>query len=360
MSIEKRQRKGGISWYVRLRRPDGTQYARSFRTRKEAERFQAAELADRDRGAWIDPASGEITVGEWSREWFASNVHSWKPATVSRHDLALRTQWVPRLGAQKLVSVQPRHVQAIVNDLATSYANWTVRGYVGTGRLMFSDAVAMDVISRTPFRGIKLPSADAGERRTLTPIEVHLLADAIGKDWRCLIYVGGVLGLRFGEAVALAVGDIDLAGRRISITKAVSEVNGHLITGPPKTAAGVRTIDIPVQLAHELTEHIDRRNLGRPDQLIFADSLGGPIRRSNFRRRILVPALEATGIEGFTFHGLRHSAATQWVAAGIDLRTVQYWLGHSTPKLVLQLYAHAVRDEMRAAADRNGDSFWSV
>ncbi|MCP4961772.1 MAG: tyrosine-type recombinase/integrase, partial [Actinomycetia bacterium] len=123
--------------------------------------------------------------------------------------------------------------------------------------------------------------------------------------------------------------------------------------------AGVRTIDMPDRLGAELAAHIESYGIQQqPGRLLFVDSAGGPIRRSNFRKRVLVPALEATGIEGFTFHGLRHSAATQWVAAGIDLRTVQYWLGHTNPRLVLELYAHAVHDEMRVAAETNGSTFW--
>lgn len=157
------------------------------------------------------------------------------------------------------------------------------------------------------------------------------------------------------------MGDVDFATGRVLVTKAVTEVGGVLTVGEPKTAAGVRMIDMPDQLADELRTHIDSLDLASsPDHLLFSDALGGPIRRSNFRRRVLMPALSRSEIEGFTFHGLRHSAATQWVAAGIDLKTVQYWLGHSTSRLVLELYAHAIQDETRAAAKANGTIFWST
>jgi integrase len=226
---------------------------------------------------------------------------------------------------------------------------------------MFADAVSSELIGRSPFQGIKLPPAKGKEKRVLSPAELHALADEVGDRWRCLIYLSGVLGLRFGEVAALTVGDLDFVRRRVSVTKAVSEVNGYLTIGEPKTTAGVRTIDMPEQLATELAAHIEKVGLaGQPEALLFADAVGGPIRRSNFHRRVLRPALERADIEGFTFHGLRHSAATQWVAAGIDLRTVQYWLGHSTSRLVLELYAHAVLDETRAAAQANGSIFWTA
>lgn len=70
--------------------------------------------------------------------------------------------------------------------------------------------------------------------------------------------------------------------------------------------------------------------------MIFADTSGKPIRRSNFRSRVLVPASLQSGLEGLTYHGLRHSAATNWIMAEVDARTVQYRLGHSDPRLVLK------------------------
>lgn len=359
MSIEKRQRKSGVVWYVRLRRSDGSPYSRSFRTRKEADRFERSELAQRDSGAWIDPADGDILVRAWAKEWFESSAHRWRAATAARHELALRTVWLPRMGSRRLQTVRPRDVQAVVNELVGSHSNWTVRGYVVTARRMFADAVTSDLIGRSPFRGINLPPAKGKEKRVLSPPELHTLADEIGSQWRCIVYLSGVLGLRFGEIAALTVGDIDFAVGRVSVSKAVSEVNGYLTISEPKTVAGVRTIDMPDRLTGELANHIETQNIiGQPQMLLFADRSGGPIRRSNFHRRVLGPALEQSGIEGFTFHGLRHSAATQWVAAGIDLRTVQYWLGHTTSRLVLELYVHAVQDETRAAARANESISW--
>lgn len=164
MSVERRQRKNGVSWYVRLRRPDGSSYSRSFRTRKDAERFERAELALRDSGGWTDPTSGDILVSAWAEEWLASGQMAWRAATVDRHELALRTVWVPRLGSRRLNAVGPRDIQLVVNALVESHSSWTVRGYTVTGRKMFGDAVASEVLSRSPFRGIKA-SARQGQRQ---------------------------------------------------------------------------------------------------------------------------------------------------------------------------------------------------
>ena len=58
-----------------------------------------------------------------------------------------------------------------------------------------------------------------------------------------MILVLGLCGLRFGECAALRVRSIDLLRRRLRVTEAVSEVNGHLVWSTPKTH---QARDVPV------------------------------------------------------------------------------------------------------------------
>jgi integrase len=59
-------------------------------------------------------------------------------------------------------------------------------------------------------------------------------------------------------------------------------------------------------------------------------------------------------------HDLRHTAASLWIAAGIDIKTVSAWLGHSTAKLTLDTYGHLMgTDADRAALERVNRLFGS-
>ncbi len=107
----------------------------------------------------------------------------------------------------------------------------------------------------------------------------------------------------------------------------------------------------------ELRAHVAEHDR-RPSDLVFVTEMGEPMRRSTFRRFVFQPAVVELGLDGLTFHGLRHSAATQWVSDGVDLRTAQAWLGHADPKLVLRLYAHISSDAGHRAAQVVGASFW--
>ena len=60
---------------------------------------------------------------------------------------------------------------------------------------------------------------------------------------------------------------------------------------------------------------------------------------------------DASRLQGFTWHGCRHTWASRLVMAGVDLLTVQRLGGWHTLAMV-QRYAHLAPDHLRAAMER--------
>ena len=158
-------------------------------------------------------------------------------------------------------------------------------------------------------------------------------------------------GLRWGELVGLRVKRVDLLHGRVTVAEQVSEVNGQLIPGPPKTEAGRRTVTLPAVAAVALAEHLTKIAALGPDGLVFPAPEGGYLRRSNFRRRWWLQATRAVGVEGLRFHDLRHSAATLALAAGANTRELMERMGHTSPAVALR-YQHVMagRDQAIASA----------
>jgi integrase len=86
--------------------------------------------------------------------------------------------------------------------------------------------------------------------------------------------------------------------------------------------------------------------------LVFAASRGGPLFRSTFARDVWRPAVTRAGLEGFTFHGLRHSFVAILVAAGCNVREVWEWAGHHSVAPTLTRYGGLFDDGSSAAVDR--------
>lgn len=60
------------------------------------------------------------------------------------------------------------------------------------------------------------------------------------------------------------------------------------------------------------------------------------------------------GFDGLKFHELRHTQATQLLANGVDVKTVQTRLGHANASITLGWYAHAIPERDHEAADLLG------
>jgi integrase len=110
-------------------------------------------------------------------------------------------------------------------------------------------------------------------------------------------------------------------------------------------------VTLPTVAAEALAEHLGVYAEAGPDGLVFSAERGGPIRRSNFTRRVWIPATRAAGVEGLRFHDLRHTAATLAVAAGASTRELMVRMGHSSSAAALR-YQHVMagRDAAIAAA----------
>jgi integrase len=358
VSIQARRTKSGVRYDVKLRDPAGHMYQRTFRTKREAETYQARELADRSRGAWIDPRRSDTTFAEWAQHWLESDLTK-RAKTVATDQWTIKSHLVPALGPTPLGAITPLDVQRLVRDWSTRYKPAGVRRRYAVLRAILNAAVDADLLGRSPCRGVKLPALQPTERTQLSAEDMQRLADSMPVGYKSLIYVGGVLGLRFGECAALRVRSLDTLRSSLTVSESLGEVRGRIVIGPPKSAASRRTLLVPAPLMAMLSAELARRGItgADPDGFVFAAPEGGPLRYGTFRSRVWLPTTNACGLEGLGFHDLRRAAATAMVALGIDVRTAQARLGHSDPRTTLGLYAQATRAGDRAAADKLGAHF---
>jgi integrase len=142
-------------------------------------------------------------------------------------------------------------------------------------------------------------------------------------------------GLRWGELAGLRRRRVDLLHKKIVVAEQLSEVNGALSFGPPKTDAGRRTLTLPAFLADEFNAHLGKWSEPGPDGLVFPAPEGGPMRRSNFRRRVWVPTLDQLDLVGLRFHDLHHSAGTMTAIAGATTKELMARMGHQSPQAAL-------------------------
>ena len=132
-------------------------------------------------------------------------------------------------------------------------------------------AVKAKHLPANPADGVELPRLPDVEQRYLTHEQLHRVAVASGR-LRTFVLVLGYCGLRFGEAAALRVGDVDLTARRIRVRRSVTYVrNTGLVEGPTKNHS-TRTVPVPMFLAKLLATEIAERDGA---ELVFPSRRGG-------------------------------------------------------------------------------------
>jgi len=360
MSIEGRTTKKGERRYeVRLRDPSGREYSRTFRTKREAEAFEDTQRADRARGAWLDPRTGEMAFGAWAKEWLDSDPGK-SPSALARDETILRVHLLPTLADRPLASISHRDVQALVASWAVHAKPRTVRRQYDTLRAILNAAVKADLIGRSPCRRVKLPAFESNPRPVLDAAGLARLAGAVGAEIGAMVYVGAVLGLRWGEVAGLRVRSVDVLGRTVTVDEQRTRgLRGHMVTRQPKSEAGHRTLSAPPWLMDMLAEHLGRRGLtaAQPSELVFVTAEGEGLDYSHWRQRVWLPAIERAGFTGLQFHDLRRTAATALVTERIDIKTAQVRLGHADPATTLGIYAQATKQADRDAAERLGVHF---
>lgn len=85
---------------------------------------------------------------------------------------------------------------------------------------------------------------------------------------------------------------------------------------------------------------------------MFQAPMGGPVRRSNLRRHVWLPAVQASVDEPMRFHDLRHTHVAMLIAQGEHPKTIQARLGHTSISTTLDTYGHLFEGLDEAAADR--------
>ncbi len=139
-----------------------------------------------------------------------------------------------------------------------------------------------------------------------------------------LVRVAAYTGLRRGELVALRWRDVDLARRKIVVSRAVSGA----VEATSTKSRRAREVPLPDQAAGALDRLSQRGDFTSPDDYVFVNRLGRRLDGSALRRRV-ERARDAAALRPLRFHDLRHTYGSLLVAGGVDLASVKAAMGHS-------------------------------
>lgn len=182
----------------------------------------------------------------------------------------------------------------------------------------------------------------------LKPDEINRLLDATeDQKYKLLFRMAVFTGARQGELLGLKWQDIKWQDKQVHIQRTFTK--GHFFD--TKTKGSNRKIDLGPVLLSELRKW--KLASGKNDlDLVFCNEAGQPMNYSNMMNRHYFPALTAAELPRIRFHDLRHTYASLLIQQGENIKYIQNQLGHSSPTVTLNVYAHLMNSTNQEAACR--------
>jgi integrase len=374
--------KHGHKWRVKVRGEDGKRPYVTFETEAEARAFERVNNPRNFRTFTVSMPSAnqrlardvqrqEVTVLDYGRDVVMTPTRGQelRPNTRSMYETAMRKIEQSDLGSMPIRSVTASDVRRFFAGLTGNRDN--VRAVLAK---VFSAARDEGIIRVSPLAQAKIrPSKRNGKHerlRALTPDQVEALALAAGNDRDALaIRLGAYVGLRAGEVGGLNVEDVDIDGCRLHIRRNAQQARGGGVEiGDPKTETSDRSLKVPSSIVDDIVAYVEKHP-PLADGTIFYTSARNAMYDGPLTAMVLKAARKAGlyrrdgGRQWPTFHKLRNTAASLLIAAKLEPKAIQEYLGHSSIRMTYDLYGdlfpkadEPIADAMgalRAAAERS-------
>jgi integrase len=290
-------------------------------------------------------------------------------ATNGKHHLkeldGLRiTQITPAVIEQFIATMQKKHKMArrkgskVSDEVPYAFSEKkisleTVKKVLALLHQVMAYAVRHRLIDHNPVRDAERPRSQGQEGQqkktsVLNPDQIRAFLDAVCEQkYRTIFLTAIMTGARQGEVLGLKWSDVDFQKKQIHINQTFN--HGRFFD--PKTQGSSRRIDLAPMVLRELAAWKLKCG-GKDGDLVFQNEAGQPLNYSNMVQRYFLKALKDAMIPRVRFHDLRHSYASLLLSQGENIKYIQTQLGHSSPMVTLNVYAHLLKDSNQEAACR--------
>jgi integrase len=284
-----------------------------------------------------------------------------REATYRLYSDLIRLHINTRIGGVALTKLTPTHVQGLLAEMEKGGASARLRQMVySVLHKALKQALLWNLVPRNVCEAVIRPRVPEYVAKAFTKEQSEaLLKTAKGERLETLYVLAITTGLREGELFGLVWPNVSLKDGWLQVTHQLANHAGHPLLTELKTTSSRRKIVLPAIAVASMREHRQRELVGGTYHnamgLIFTDTDGKPLRKSNFLRRTFYPFLKRAGLPRIRFHDLRHTAATLRLQQGDHPKVVQELLGHSRVSVTLDTYSHvmpSLQEESAAKIDR--------
>ncbi|MEV8267356.1 tyrosine-type recombinase/integrase [Microbacterium sp. NPDC076911] len=332
-------------WYTR---PNGTRgHARGFQRRRDAEAHLVSVESSKLKGAYVNRSDGKAQIDTLGPDWLSRHEARLTSSSFHSVDSAWRVHVQPKWGHYSVGAITRRDVQVWLNELGEQRSHTTVARARDLLAGILDEAVEDNRINKNVARDLSIKRKPIADEVFLSHAQVEVLANA--SRYPGLVRFLAYTGLRWGEATALRVRNVDRVRRRLTILEAVAEVNGKPVPGGVKSHEK-RVVAYPDFLDADIEAACVGK--GQDERLWYSESAGW-LRPGNtvsgwFAGAVKRAQKDDPSFRRVTPHDLRHTAASLAISAGANVKVVQRMLGHKSAKVTLDTYAALFPDDLDA------------
>lgn len=279
---------------------------------------------------------------DYTQKWLKFNSSGKSEATIKEYKYILNKYLIPNFGYMNLDKIKRMDIQTLQSNLLEKNHVELAHKCIRFMKTICNDAIADDLIIKNPCLGIKEPKIVHQEKEILTAYQDKLLLKSQHKYapfFRILRYTG----MRREEITALTINDIDLKNKIISINKAVSFATNQpkLKETKNKKTRVVPILDLIYNDVETIVNHCKKNNI----KYLFTKQTDSNSMLTQEAIRCMTRSFcNDVGFK-FTPHQLRHSYCTMLYYSGIKIKETQSLMGHSSAKMVYDLYAHLDKEK---------------
>jgi len=332
--------------------PEGTTEAKA----REAMREIEDQIA---RGVYL-PDKKIPTFEKVAEDWIKYKKQKIRESTWHAYNGHLKNHF-HSLNSIKINRITIARVEKFISEKQENGMNLsTLKKVIITFNQVVKYAIRHRYIDYNPVRDAEKPTGQGEEEkpkiRILSPEEINaLLNNTDDLKHRTLFKLAIMSGARQGELLGLKWTDVDWFNNQIHIQRTYN----HGKIYKPKSKTSNRKVDLGPSMMIDLKTW----KLACPKNdldLLFPNKGGNFTDQSKMLRRHFFPAIEKVEIGKIRFHDLRHSYASLLIEQGENIKYIQSQLGHSSPTVTLDVYAHLMNPYNQESARRLENTIFST
>ena len=316
----------------------------------------------------INVVSSDMTLDEWFEIWMETCKNNCRDTTRQTYRVTYN-RIKASLGWRKLSGLNLIVMQRAINELKSDASRKNTKKLLVD---MLNKAVDSELLHKNVAKQLNaVVSKDSKpeEPRVLTIEETELFLEA-ASHYRYFNAFSLALetGMRIGEIIGLKWSDIDFFNRTIYVNRTLVYIKSDDENSPnfnkwgfefhePKTDKGRRKIPMTLKAYQILKRQqlwkrgMETKGYKAPEgyeDLVFTTTKNTPIspRDTTVVMKFITERIrkKRPDFEPVTPHTLRHTFATRCIERGMNPKTLQIILGHSTIQLTMNLYCHVTDD----------------